>query len=199
MRPLDPKETDYLQASVEKIYTKFTELVAEGRDMTVPEVDDIAQGRVWTGAEALEIGLVDQIGTIEDAVNYAAMSIDGVYGMEDVQVVEYPKPLTTVELLLEELTGAKDGVFAGTALESVENAFRDCVKAESGKAYARLPYEIILKSCTDLSYARTPLKAVLRLRREALTEWSCAPEYLKEAQLLHMVPYVLRVRRSASD
>ena len=145
MRPLDAKETAYLQASVEKIYDKFTELVAEGRDMTVPEVDDIAQGRVWTGAEALEIGLVDQIGTIEDAVNYAAMSIDGVYGMEDIQIVEYPKPLTTVELLLEELTGPKEGIFAGTALENVENAFRGCAKAESGKAYARLPYEIILK------------------------------------------------------
>lgn len=144
MRPLDAQETAYMQASVEKIYGKFTELVANGRDMTVPQVDEIAQGRVWTGAEALEIGLVDQIGTIEDALNYAAMSIEGVTGLKDVQIVEYPKPLSTMDMLLEELTGPKDGVFAGTVLENVEEAFRSCSAAETGKAYARLPYEIIL-------------------------------------------------------
>lgn len=144
MRPLDAQETAYMQASVEKIYGKFTELVANGRDMTVPQVDEIAQGRVWTGAEALEIGLVDQIGTIEDALNYAVMSIEGVTGLKDVQIVEYPKPLSTMDMLLEELTGPKDGVFAGTVLENVEEAFRSCSAAETGKAYARLPYEIIL-------------------------------------------------------
>ena len=145
MRPLDDKETAYMQASVERIYTKFTELVAEGRDMTVPAVDEIAQGRVWTGAEALGIGLVDSIGTIEDAINYAVSTIDGVTDVRDVQIAEYPKPLTTIEILLEELTGTKEAFFAGTALENVEDAFRSCSEAEAGKAYARIPYEIILK------------------------------------------------------
>lgn len=143
MRPLDAAETAYMQASVEKIYSKFTELVANGRDMTVTDVDNIAQGRVWTGAEALEIGLVDQIGTIEDALRYAAMSIEGVSGLEDVQVVEYPKPLTTLDILMEQLSGSKEALFKGTALENVERAFRDCKETESGKAYARIPYEII--------------------------------------------------------
>ena len=54
-RALTPKELDYMQASVEKIYGKFTEIVSEGRDMPVARVDELAQGRVWTGAEALEI------------------------------------------------------------------------------------------------------------------------------------------------
>ena len=134
-----------MQASVERIYNKFTGIVAEGRDMTVEAVDEIAQGRVWTGSEALGIGLVDNIGTIEDAVNYAAMLIEGVNNPRDVQVVEYPKPLTTIEMLLEELGGSKKSVFAGTALESIEEAFRNCSEAEAGKAYARIPYEIILK------------------------------------------------------
>ena len=145
MRALDPQETAYMQASVEKIYGKFTELVAEGRDMTVEAVDEIAQGRVWTGAEALGIGLVDQIGTIEDAVNYATMMIDGVAGPQDVQIVEFPKPMTTLDLLLEEFGGSKEALFKGTALEDVEEAFRSCADAEAGKAYARIPYEIILK------------------------------------------------------
>ena len=144
MRPLDQNEIDYMQASVEKIYGKFTELVANGRDMTVEDVDAIAQGRVWTGAEAIGIGLVDKIGTLEDAINYAAISIEGVDGLEDVQIVEYPKPMGTFEMLLEELTGT-EAVFKGTALENIEAAFRDLANAESGKAYARIPYEIIIK------------------------------------------------------
>ena len=117
----------------------------DGRDMTVEAVDEIAQGRVWTGAEALGIGLVDQIGTIEDAVNHAAMMIDGVTGVQDVQIVEFPKPMTTLDMLLEEFGGSKEAVFAGTALEDVEEAFRSCTEAEAGKAYARIPYEIILR------------------------------------------------------
>lgn len=144
MRPLDQSELNYMQASVEAIYDTFTALVAAGRGMTVPAVDEIAQGRVWTGAEALEIGLVDEIGTIEDAVRYAALSIDGVTDVSQVQVAEYPKPLTTVEMLMESFSGS-ESIFAGSPLESVEEAFEDWTSAESGKVYARLPYEIIIR------------------------------------------------------
>ena len=144
MRPLDQAELDYMQASVENIYEKFTGLVAEGRDMTVPAVDEIAQGRVWTGAEALEIGLVDEIGTIEDAIIYAASCIDGVQSLNDVQIAAYPKPLTTMELLLESFGGG-ESVFAGTAFEGIETAFKNWSASESGKVYARLPYEFSIR------------------------------------------------------
>ena len=144
MRALDKTELAYMQASVEKIYGKFTSLVAEGRDMTVARVDEIAQGRVWTGAEALEIGLVDQIGTLEDAITYAAKSIEGVAGLEDVKIESYPKPLTTMELLLETLNGSSE-VFAGTPLEGIETAFRNWKDTQSGKVYARIPYEITIQ------------------------------------------------------
>ena len=144
MRPLDKAELDYMQASVENIYDKFTSLVAEGRDMTVPAVDEIAQGRVWTGAEALEIGLVDEIGTIEDAITYAAFCIDGVQSLSDVQIAAYPKPLTTMEMLLESF-GAGKSVFAGTAFEGIETAFKDWSSSESGKVYARMPYEFSIR------------------------------------------------------
>lgn len=144
-RPLDAAETAYMQASVEGIYSQFTKIVSEGRDMTVEQVDEIAQGRVWTGAEALEISLVDQIGTIEDAINYAALSIDGVTSLDDVQIVEFPKPQTKIELLME-MVGSEDAkIFEGTALERVEEAFRDSKDLKSGKIYARMPYEIIIK------------------------------------------------------
>ena len=145
IRPLDKKEVAYMQASVEKIYDKFTSIVAAGRDMTVEDVDAIAQGRVWTGAEALGIGLVDQIGTIEDAINYAATSIEGVTSVNDVQVVAYPKPQTPIEALLESFGGQGESIFAGTPLEDVETAFSGWTEAQSGKMYARIPYEIIVK------------------------------------------------------
>ena len=143
IRALTPKEEAYMQASVERIYTKFTSIVAEGRDMTVEDVDAIAQGRVWTGAEALEIGLVDQIGTLEDAIEYAAMSIEGVTSVSDVQIAAYPKPLTTLEMLLESLGG--QSAFAGTPFESIEQAFRGWDASQAGKVYARIPYEIIVR------------------------------------------------------
>lgn len=138
-RPLNQKELDYMQASVENIYDKFTKLVSEGRGMPVARVDEIAQGRVWTGADAIGIGLVDEIGTIEDAINYAALSIEGVTGVQDVQVVGYPKPQSAIEVLLESLTG-ESTVLAGTAFENIEKAFQGFGKQDAGKAYARMPY-----------------------------------------------------------
>ncbi|MBR5836301.1 MAG: signal peptide peptidase SppA [Bacteroidales bacterium] len=144
MRALSKNEIDYMQASVERIYDKFTTLVSEGRGMTVTRVDEIAQGRVWTGADALGIGLVDEIGTLEDAINYAALSINGVNGLNDVQVVGYPKPLSTVEILLESLTGESNAL-AGTAFESVADAFKEFGAQETGKAYARMPYVMSIR------------------------------------------------------
>jgi protease-4 len=112
--------------------------------MPVARVDEIAQGRVWSGADALGIGLVDEIGTIEDAINYAALSIEGVTGAQDVQVVGYPKPQTPMEALLESLTG-ETNAFAGTAFEGIADAFQEFGKQDSGKAYARMPYVITVE------------------------------------------------------
>ena len=60
-----------------------------------------------------------------------------------VQIVEYPKPMSTIDILLEEIMGT-EAVFAGTPLENVEAAFRKVAAAQTGKAYARIPYEIAL-------------------------------------------------------
>ena len=145
MRPLDSKEIAYMQASVENIYGKFTELVAKGRNMNVQRVDEIAQGRVWTGAEALEIGLVDQIGTIQDAITWAALSIDGVSDLKEVTIEEYPKPLTSMEILLESLGMGEQNIFAGTPFGNIISAFCNMNKSNYGKVFARMPYEITLQ------------------------------------------------------
>lgn len=145
MRALDKAELAYMQASVENIYDKFTNLVSEGRDMPVARVDEIAQGRVWTGADALKIGLIDEIGTLEDAINYAVLSIDGATSVKDVQVVEFPKPLTSMEMLLETIGASDANILAGTPFEGIENAFRSFGKQDIGKAYARMPYVITIE------------------------------------------------------
>ena len=146
MRPLTDVEIAYMQASVEKIYDKFTGLVAEGRNMPVNKVDEIAQGRVWTGAEALKINLVDQIGTIEDAITWAALSIDGVNAVEEVNLVAYPKPLTSFELLMESLEKPQDqSILCRTPFKAIAEAFNNWSSSESGKVYARMPYEITIR------------------------------------------------------
>jgi protease-4 len=140
MRPLDNAELEYFQSSVENIYSKFTQIVAEGRDMTVEAVDEIAQGRVWAGSEAVGIGLVDKIGTIEDAVNYALIAA-GDLTLEDTQVVQFPKPLTTAEQLMKLLgESSKVKIFKGTPLEFVETIFGDWNTESTGKVYAAMPY-----------------------------------------------------------
>jgi len=144
MRPLSDKEKDFMQASVEDIYTQFVSIVSEGRDLTPDFVDSIAQGRVWTGSEGLKLGLVDEIGTLEDAINYAA-TLAGNADLTAWDVAAYPKPQTTMEMLMESLqSGAGDeNVLAGTPFEAVGKELINLTK-EKGKVVtlARIPYSI---------------------------------------------------------
>ncbi len=71
-RPLDELESEKLQASIEEIYGTFTKRVADGRKLPVSYVDSIGQGRVWAGSDALKLGLVDKLGSLDDAVIKAA-------------------------------------------------------------------------------------------------------------------------------
>lgn len=144
MRPLDNDEKAYLQKSVEDIYDRFTSIVAEGRHLDKDFVDSIAQGRVWTGADGKEIGLVDEIGTLDDAVRYAAGLIDET--PETIRTEEYPKQPTALEQILNSIQGKNTPkIFAGTPLESVEECFRNISIDQSGKAFARIPYEIVIE------------------------------------------------------
>ena len=104
MRPFDKAEYAYMQTSIESIYDKFTATVSEGRDIPVETVDAIGQGRVWTGSDALDIHLVDEIGSIEQAVLYAA-SCAGDPDLSAWTVAEYPRPKTQIEMILSMLNG----------------------------------------------------------------------------------------------
>ena len=144
MRPLDAAETAYMQASVEDVYARFVALVSEGRELTPERVDEIAQGRVWTGADALGIGLVDEIGTLSDAIAYSA----GLAGLEEVdyKVVGYPKPKDTMSSLLEMLAPDKDtDILAGTPFAGLAPAVRSLLRGQPTQVYARMPYDIEIR------------------------------------------------------
>ena len=154
MRPFDAKETSMMQEYVDDIYTNFVNIVAEGRDMTYEAVDEIAQGRVWTGADALKIGLVDELGTLEDAIFYAA-SMGGDPDVASWNVVGYPKPLTMMEQIMSQI-GKKGNLeeevanaLEGTPFEAVSKALLDWqktwTKGEGQLVFARLPFEIDIR------------------------------------------------------
>jgi len=71
-RPMDPRYLAAVQSSVENIYSRFTSLAAQARKSTPEKIDTVAQGRIWTGAQAKERGLVDRLGSFDDAVQTAA-------------------------------------------------------------------------------------------------------------------------------
>ena len=104
MRPFDKDEYDAMLAGIEAVYDRFTTIVSEGRGIPKETVDAIGQGRVWTGADALKINLVDEIGTLEDAIHYAAVAA-GEPDLAQWKVKGYPAPPTMMEQMMEMLGG----------------------------------------------------------------------------------------------
>jgi len=90
-RPMRTYEKDAMQMSIEKVYSDFVGKVASGRKMSFDAVDSIGQGRVWTGKSALKIGLVDELGGMNDAIKGAAelAGLD-IYSIRELPVVEDP-------------------------------------------------------------------------------------------------------------
>ncbi len=145
MRPFDTAELAYMQASVEDIYELFVNLVASSRGMEPARVDEIAQGRVWTGADALEIGLVDEIGTLEDAISYAAALAD-LHSSDEYSVVGYPKPLTFMEELLMSFGKTQEpSILADTPFAGMEKGLEALKSQNTGLIYARLPYALEIR------------------------------------------------------
>ena len=91
-----------LQASVEDTYFKFLNLVSRSRDMSVEDVDAVGQGQVWSGSVALEMGLIDQLGDLSDAVTAAASLAD----LDSYQVLYIEKPLSTGEQIMQQMLGS---------------------------------------------------------------------------------------------
>ena len=100
-RPLTDAERMKMQNSVERVYDTFTKRVAEGRHMKQADVDSIGQGRVWSGTDALAIGLVDTLGNINDAVKIAARLAK----IDKYRIYELPEEKDSFEEIINDLTG----------------------------------------------------------------------------------------------
>ena len=140
-RPMDEDEQAYLQKFVEQIYTKFMNIVSDGRNMSIAQVDSIAQGRVWTGTQGVQVGIVDEIGGIEDAIKYAANLVNA----SDYHVVEYPRVKTQMELMMESFAGSGEGtllkkIFGKKNVSQAEQILKDIEENNGVKTYVRMPY-----------------------------------------------------------
>lgn len=126
-RPMTAEEGKRMQTSIDTIYAKFKNHVATGRKLQADIVDSIAQGRVWTGTDALSIGLVDKLGTMQQAINSAA----SLAKLSKYRVVTYPEPIDKFNLILKKF---KSNTEAQTAL-------RQALKAELGsEQYSYINY-----------------------------------------------------------
>jgi len=99
--PIDDKFKAFTLESIEDIYATFLTRVATGRKMTTEQVDAIAQGRVWTGTDALKNGLVDELGGLDDALKYAAK----IAKIKDFRTENYPEYDKSFEDLIGKFTG----------------------------------------------------------------------------------------------
>lgn len=137
VRPLDTQEYAYIQKGIEAVYERFLDNVSQGRSMTREDVDEIGQGRVWTGSDAYGIGLVDELGTIEDAIRYAA-TLGGEDDLSKWNMVSYPKPANPMEEIIE--------MFNKPAQDEFSVRFRSLAgKIDKPGILARLPYEIVIR------------------------------------------------------
>jgi protease-4 len=144
-RKLTPEEFSTIQNEVDVIYAQFLNRVSTGRGMTVEAVNTIARGRVWTGADALKIGLVDQLGGIKDAINYAAKKA----GIKEQKIRYYPeKKEDPILELIEGLTQEEQVKIQSSYAEMPESLkfyYQQLKKLEQLKGIQmRMPYEIIL-------------------------------------------------------
>ncbi len=138
-KPLTGDERDIIQLGVEKIYDDFITKVADGRGMTKEQVDSIGQGRVWMGLDAIKIGLVDEIGGLEKAIEVAKK----IAKLDDYNLVDYPKRKDPFEELMEELTVNIETKVLTKTLGSEYKYYKKVqdVSAQSG-IMARMPMDI---------------------------------------------------------
>jgi protease-4 len=126
-----------MQANVEKTYSGFVDKVARGRNISSTLVDSIGQGRVWTGTQAKEIGLVDQIGGLKNAIEEAAK----LTGTTDYSIIELPDIEDPYTRLINSLTGVIRMKIINRELGEAAKYYYDIEELKnSAGIQARLPY-----------------------------------------------------------
>lgn len=128
-KKMSPKYRAVLTENIEIIYNTFLSRVADGRGMTIAQVDSVAQGRVWTGTMAKELGLIDELGSLDDAIEYAANLVEST----DYNISLYPQYKINFEDLLRK--------FLGFSISNVkEEIIREEIGIENYKLLQRMNY-----------------------------------------------------------
>jgi len=138
-RPLTAEERSIIQSQVDKVYGTFTKVVADGRKLSVADVDSIGQGRVWTGAQGVTNKLVDRLGNLDAAIQAAAKKAK----LSTYKVSQYPEkddPFTTI------LNNSKERIQIWIAKEQMGEYYRyfDVMKKATAQTgvQARIPYTV---------------------------------------------------------
>lgn len=146
LQPLSESFRAELQDGVERTYDLFIDRVAEGRSMTAAEVDAIAQGRVWSAKDALEIGLIDEIGGLEIALEKAAALAE----IDTYKVRKYPRFKSDFERLFSDLPNALVQRWFAENTPSWAQRYRlfwdkrSSLDTDAYEVQARMPYELII-------------------------------------------------------
>lgn len=144
-RPLSETEKRMMQQWVDEFYHGFVARVAEGRRLTPAQVDSIGQGRVWTGADAKERGLVDELGGLEQAIRGAAEMA----GLTDYRKVELPEQEDLFKKLLKDLNTEAQAWVAREYLGDDAKLLLEYRRAREAKhqmgIVARMPYDLIIE------------------------------------------------------
>ncbi|SDT09505.1 protease-4 [Maribacter dokdonensis] len=144
--PMQESFKNQVQESIEETYETFLQRVSQGRGMTMAQVDSVAQGRVWSGTEALEIGLVDELGNLDDAISAAAeMAEIDTYGVK-----KFPKYKSGFERFMEDLEGASVKIKENLLKDEIgEEAYQVLKELQSFKkqsgVQARMPFALDIK------------------------------------------------------
>ncbi len=138
-RAMTPAEREILQEGVEDIYQVFIKRVADGRRMNIEMVDEIGQGRVWSGYNAKELGLVDEFGGLNRAIEIAVEEA----GLDNYRIVSLPKQMDPIEELIKSLTGDVRMKFFGKDLGAASRYYETLRFAlENTGIQARMPFDI---------------------------------------------------------
>ncbi len=144
--PMSDEFRAFVKEGIESTYQTFLSKVSEGRNITIARADSLAQGRVWSGAQARELGLVDELGGLEDAIEAAAVLAN----VDSYSVRKYPKYKSSFERFMED--------FGGTSILNKEEIIRQEIGTEIYGLYkevksmmeqkgfqARLPFTLNIK------------------------------------------------------
>lgn len=142
-KPLSPVQRQYIQHEIDTIYNHFKYRVAQGRKKPMAFIDSIAQGRVWSGTQAVKLGLVDRLGGLDDAIAAAAARAK----LKDYRLREYPGEQNMIEMLLGDRSAEKEAALRKELGVQGYQAFCTIrsLQQMTGTIQARMPFDIIIE------------------------------------------------------